>query len=110
MTLYTPHPVSAFMKCADARPDCKEYVIGRRVTVITGSEVDAAWFGRLFEASREAGEHRIVAAEHDGKLHAADGIKILSDGKSEMFVKSNRGDGKKRTSGHIGGNDGSRAF
>jgi CheY-like chemotaxis protein len=85
-------PINEFLYRFDLKPEYKQYV----TTLYEGqlmlpeeekADLTEEQMNKIIETSRTSSESFwVVAIEHKGKLVVADGIKILSDGKVEVFV------------------------
>lgn len=77
------------MMCnVDLKPDCKEFITDSRDVVIeTTSALDEASIRKIIEASKNDPDFWIPAIGFAGILYVDDDIKILSDGKTEMFIR-----------------------
>lgn len=90
MTMFIAHrPVNDTMKAFDMRPTCKWYVEPQKATFSTKTQITPGYFENIIAKSHEKYEEIgfwIPAIQYMGNFFRADGVKILSDGKREMFL------------------------
>ena len=80
------------MRSADLRPDYKWYCILKTVVFETTTPITEAYFTGIMEKSKAEFEKNgwwVPAIKYQDNFFAETSVKIVSDGKVEMFVKGN---------------------
>lgn len=89
MILFVAHrEINEFMRCADLRPEYKWYVEFHKATFTHSGEINEGFFQSIIEQSRSQEDYWIPAIQFCDSFFVAQNVKILSDGKKEMFVSS----------------------
>ena len=77
---------NAFMQSCDLKPDYKEFVIMKEISFFTTTNITPEYFMNIIEKSKNEKTFWIPAIIFCGVTYAAEGIKIISDGKKEFFI------------------------
>lgn len=90
MTLFIADDITnKFMKSADLKPEYKWYVTPQVIDFRTSSLVDDQYFENIIKASKEVFQEQgfwIPAIRYQNNFYRDSEVKILSDGKKEVFI------------------------
>jgi hypothetical protein len=92
MTMYVADKQqNAFMSAVDMRHESKWFIKKTEVSFNTSTEVNDGYFINLIEKSKKVFSDKcfwIPAISYMGNFYFHPSVKILSDGKQEMFIKA----------------------
>lgn len=87
LTLYVAdRRMNSMMQAMDLRPDFKWFVTPTKVSFSSTKDITPEYFDQIIEKSRSGEEFWIPAISYMGNWFQDPGVKILSDGKTEMFI------------------------
>lgn len=87
MTMFiADREVNNFMSAFDMRLDCKWFIKKVEVNFQTPTPIDEPYFLSLIEKSKDEKKFWVPAIQYMGNFFHDPSVKILSDGKHEMFI------------------------